>query len=533
MRVDIFCESGTHYGLGHFYRCVKLIAQLITLYKSHSPIDMIVLHNRGDFCPPPLTDMLECGTLPTIECKNYEWLSTQPEMLDIAIIDSYESQEWFYYRLKSHSKALICFDDMLRDVYPPKSYILNPASCAAQYFANKDYYLWCGEGYIIPPLMTQIAQDSHLSHINAHKKNVLINFGGADSTNLSQDLLSSLATCADSMALIEHYHFHIVLGSAYSHTLHIPPSLPKDTNAFLSVHSALLPRDFIALACACDYAISAGGGTMLELLYVKIPSIIIESAQNQHLQIQTYLQKGAIVSAKSPLGALSLLQKWRTTHATQFIRDSLMRLELGAALIPSLQNLIATINAHDTLDSVATSPKDSKNIESNALTAIPFTQLNQEQSCFVLEIRNQPQIAQWMYTESISEDAHNAFLSRLKDDYSKRYWLFKYYDEYIGVGSLSRIHLTHKHAFIGIYINPNAKTRHKGRMIISFLESFAFDTLSLHTLHLEVLSHNARAIRFYEKCGYIYEGTLKQFIYNKTSQSHHDIVLMYKIHKNQ
>jgi RimJ/RimL family protein N-acetyltransferase len=34
----------------------------------------------------------------------------------------------------------------------------------------------------------------------------------------------------------------------------------------------------------------------------------------------------------------------------------------------------------------------------------------------------------------------------------------------------------------------------------------AFDGLGLHRLSVRVLSHNARAIRAYEKCGFVFEG---------------------------
>lgn len=126
MRIDIFCESGEGYGLGHFYRSLKLIAIFVKLTKppyTHA----ITLHNRGDYTPPPLKTLLD--STPShieLECKNYEWLSTQPEMLELAIVDSYEAQEWFYHRLIQHSKALICLDDTLRDAYPKDCHISTP-----------------------------------------------------------------------------------------------------------------------------------------------------------------------------------------------------------------------------------------------------------------------------------------------------------------------------------------------------------------------------------------------------------------------
>lgn len=224
MRIDVFCESGAKYGLGHFYRCVKLIA----LCAKTRQVNALTLHNRvvGDFIPPSLAQLLDKELLESIsyECKNYEWLSTQPQMLDIAIVDSYEAQEWFYYRLKSQSKALICLDDTLRDVYPPQSYILNPTPHIQEYFSHKNYYLWCGEEYIIPPIMpTQdYTQDFKRDFIqdsmqkcgkNTSRINVFVTFGGVDSGNLTQELIENLNILADSIFL-ESCHFHIILGAA-------------------------------------------------------------------------------------------------------------------------------------------------------------------------------------------------------------------------------------------------------------------------------------------------------------------------------
>ena len=145
-------------------------------------------------------------------------------------------------------------------------------------------------------------------------------------------------------------------------------------------------------------------------------------------------------------------------------------------------------------------------------------------------MRNHPEIAKWMYATHISPESHTAFLANLANDNTRRYWLLQENDEYIGVGSLTRINLTHRHAFIGIYKNVDSNILRKGAKILKFLESYAFNELGLHTLHLEVLEHNTQAIAFYEKMGYTKEGILHDFIREiKDSQSiYHNVILMYK-----
>ncbi|WP_300448653.1 UDP-4-amino-4,6-dideoxy-N-acetyl-beta-L-altrosamine N-acetyltransferase [uncultured Helicobacter sp.] len=531
MRIDIFCESGAKFGLGHFYRCVKILA----LCLKAKQVQTITLHNRGDFTPPPLKSLLgiEADSI-SIEYKHYEWLSAQPEMLDLAIIDSYEAEEWFYYLLKSHSKALICLDDTLQDIYPPQSYILNPTPHSNAHFSSSHYHLWCGKDYMIPPIMPPInpPQASHTHY------NVFVSFGGVDSENLTQELVNQLSTLASSQNFAS-YHFHIVLGNGYTHNLHIPHNSGGENIPKISIYNHLLPLYFLSKAQECDYAISAGGGSMLELIALKIPSIIIESAPNQHLHITQWEQEGAIATAHNPLEALTLLQLWHTnpcqdshTNSLSAIKSTLANLSLNNLLPQALYELITQIAlTQDSTQITAQSPIAKPSLSpSPSLKAISFTDLTETESCLVLSMRNHPQVAQWMYSTHISADSHTTFLAQLRNDNSRRYWLVKQDGEYIGVGSLTRINLVHKHAFIGIYASPFCEVKGKGASILAFLESFAFNKLELHTLHLEVLECNENAIRFYQKCGYTKEGKLHHFMTHKQrpQKPYYDVILMYK-----
>ncbi|MCX2716895.1 UDP-4-amino-4,6-dideoxy-N-acetyl-beta-L-altrosamine N-acetyltransferase [Helicobacter sp. MIT 21-1697] len=517
MRIDIFCESGSAYGLGHFYRCLKLIA----LCGRIPQVDSITLHNRGDFVPPALETLLPPLQI-HIESKNYEWLSTQPQMLDVAIVDSYEAQEWFYHRLDNQSKALICLDDAFRDVYPPTSYILNPAPNAKEAFPQNEQF-WCGEEYLILPFACADSKPQ-CEHKNTNElKDVFVTFGGVDKDNLVQNFVDSLSTLILTHPHLKQKRFHIILGGGYTHTLHLPQNLQDSSNPLICIYRNLNPYDFLTKAQQCDIAISAGGGTMLELLALKVPCIIIEAASNQHLQITQWAQKGAILQAKNPKDSLTHLIRLVPKDMLS-IHNTLNSLSLGSKLPLALYNLINTLAAQDSLIA------DSHN---QTLVTKDFTQLTQEECELVLKMRNHPQIAQWMYSEHISSQAHFDFIEKLKNDTSRRYWLCYEANECIGVGSLTRINLSHKHAFIGIYTNPNCAKAFKGRTILRFLESQAFEHLALHTLHLEVLSHNSKARNFYERMGYVYEGVLRDFIAQKDKgqRRYYDVILMYKERK--
>lgn len=143
--------------------------------------------------------------------------------------------------------------------------------------------------------------------------------------------------------------------------------------------------------------------------------------------------------------------------------------------------------------------------------ALDFTQMTLEDSQNVLNFRNHPEVSKWMYSDNISINAHLNFISSLKNNSSSYYWLMKKNSQLLGVGSLTRINLAHKHGYIGIYKNPSLYN--VGGKILECLEEIAFREFALHTLHLEVLQNNQKAIAFYEKYAYTYEGKLQDFVF--------------------
>lgn len=193
-----------------------------------------------------------------------------------------------------------------------------------------------------------------------------------------------------------------------------------------------------------------------------------------------------------------------------------------------------------------------KNFFYNEIYALDFTLMDKKDSLYVLQMRNHAQVAQYMYSSHISKQGHTDFIKGLKNNQKSAYWLLKKRGEILGVASLSRINLTHKNAYIGIYKNPflDACTQTKvlakstctelsshssgdsvgtsvGAEILATLEHIAFSEFCLHSLHLEVLESNAKAIRFYEKNGYKYGGKLLDFIYR--NEFYHNALLYSKI----
>lgn len=87
-------------------------------------------------------------------------------------------------------------------------------------------------------------------------------------------------------------------------------------------------------------------------------------------------------------------------------------------------------------------------------------------------------------------------------------------DELIGSCQLLNIRAVHRCAELQIRIGPaDARGRGNGSEAVGLLLKFAFCDLNLHRIWLHVLGTNARAIRVYEKSGFVREGVLREAVH--------------------
>lgn len=104
-------------------------------------------------------------------------------------------------------------------------------------------------------------------------------------------------------------------------------------------------------------------------------------------------------------------------------------------------------------------------------------------------------------------------------------WIIEAYGALIGVIRLDRVDLRDRRASmaIGIY-DRNALGKGLGSEAILIVLGHAFDTLRLHRIGIRVLSYNHRAIRAYQKCGFILEGREREAAF--VNGSWHDDIMM-------
>jgi len=166
------------------------------------------------------------------------------------------------------------------------------------------------------------------------------------------------------------------------------------------------------------------------------------------------------------------------------------------------------------------------NFEFNGTEIINFLNLSSEEREMVLNWRNHDNVRKWMYSDNIiSLNEHINFIDQLAEDTSNYYWVVKNKDGiYFGTIYLNKIDFKNIHAYIGIYSNPYTEIKNKGHLLIQCIKKLAFEVVELHTLKLEVIDNNQKAIYFYKKSGFNEEGRLKEFVF-KDGQWH-DVIIM-------
>jgi len=97
--------------------------------------------------------------------------------------------------------------------------------------------------------------------------------------------------------------------------------------------------------------------------------------------------------------------------------------------------------------------------------------------------------------------------------------------EHIGSIGLHQIDTRARSAMLGVFIGEKRFWgKGYGTEAVQLLLEYAFDQLNLHRVFLYVHEHNPRAVRCYQKCGFVQEGTLRQAGYKEGK--YFDILVM-------
>lgn len=108
----------------------------------------------------------------------------------------------------------------------------------------------------------------------------------------------------------------------------------------------------------------------------------------------------------------------------------------------------------------------------------------------------------WYESNTALKDTYNFAIETLKDSV------------YLGGCGINEIDWKNSKVVVGIFIgNKEYWNKGYGTDAMKVLIKFIFEQMNINKIKLNVYSFNERAIRCYEKCGFIREGVLRQEIY--------------------
>lgn len=134
-----------------------------------------------------------------------------------------------------------------------------------------------------------------------------------------------------------------------------------------------------------------------------------------------------------------------------------------------------------------------------------------------LEEKDAPFMLEWMHDDTINcnfqypfgemtMEKVKAFIGNSFDEENMHFAIVDENDEYLGTISLKNISNKNKNAEYAIVTRKKAQGTGVAKVATKEIRRYAFEELGLHKVYLNVLQENERAIRFYEKCGFVKEG---------------------------
>lgn len=110
------------------------------------------------------------------------------------------------------------------------------------------------------------------------------------------------------------------------------------------------------------------------------------------------------------------------------------------------------------------------------------------------------------------ENVMNFIKRANEDDKNKNFVCVDDNDNYLGTVSLKNINYSAKNAEYAISFCPDAHGTGAAKFATDEILKYAFETLELERVYLNVIRDNMRANKFYKKMGFVFEGEFRNHI---------------------
>ncbi len=358
--------------------------------------------------------------------------------VDMLVIDHYDIDWEFEKKIKEKTGVkILSFDDtyerhhcdilLNHNIYADKNKYIG--------LVPKDCEIRCGGKYTLIRDEFKVEKDKSKSFkIQNSKFKIFIAMGGTDSANLNINILEVLQNFLN-------IHACVITTTANKYLTQLKEYVSEKKNITLHINTSQVAK----LMKECDFAIVTPSVTLHEVIYMDIPFIAIQSADNQREMVEYLLQNRYSV--------------------VKFFDEKFLY----------------------------------KNIEKLFIEMINFIDLTFEEKKMVLEWRNNDNIRKWMIIkEKIELENHLKFIDILSSRVDKKYFLVKQNGKAIGVIDFTNINQSSTE--FGLYTNPNL--RRIGKVLMNLILDYAFETLKVQKLIAYVSKDNSIAIKLYYKYGF-------------------------------
>lgn len=248
--------------MGHFARCSALLDSLLEV----SLDTRLILHGDGtgkrlfDNLPIDLYNWIK------LDCLEQILLEMKPK---ISIVDSYLTNKEHYSLISKHSNQMICIDDIDRINYPIGSVILNPGIHGSLIpYLNQDSTL-VGVDYIL--LRKPFRKKFLAPTINKQLESILFSTGGVDAKNLTLQLLHLIR------AELPFVNICIIAAPGFRNLDTIQKQLDIRMKLLIAPDADVMCLEMQK----ADMGVTAGGQTVYEMACVGLPTIIMQTIENQ------------------------------------------------------------------------------------------------------------------------------------------------------------------------------------------------------------------------------------------------------------
>ena len=518
MKVVFRVDASLNMGTGHVMRCLTL-AQV--LKDNGANVEFICRKHEGN-----LIDKVRASEFIIHELEVFEetevddklahscWLGAtqqqdaddcidilKAEKLDWLIVDHYALDEEWQKRLKPYCEKLMVIDDLADrkhqcDILLDQTFGRQKKDYSA--LTPEDCKLLLGSQYaLLRPEFAKWRVCSLERRNNPKFKRLLVNMGGVDVDNITENVLDELKMCN----LPNDIHITIVMGGSAPHLESVEfkaSTLPYKTEVKVDV------GNMAEIMSNSDIAIGAAGSTTWERCCLGLPTIQIVIAKNQLFSAETLAHYNIVRLVKNIQEIPCLLEV-----STEWMGN------VGNAALEICDGMGSCKVFNKMTDRKITLEKFGE------VELCNYINLNENDKLQALNMRNHLQVKKWMYNQvSISKEDHFGFIKNLDNDMEGRYFLVKQKNNIIGSINFSKINFENS-VELGIYTNPFLQIKGAGKLLESAASQYAFIELGVKKIKLEVYSDNERAVNFYKKCDFS--------LINTKKVNHQDVMCMEKM----